>query len=147
MPVIQQGRDPLIASPSIGRDVQFESLARELGIDTFYDAPIKSTDINQLVVSSNISQKIRTLPEIREIEDLARFSAQQLVEVHGFSRNEMIELLVELDADGVHIHFDGKWDAANMKLRKSLPQYYEYKHTPQGVNWHETVPSDGFLNE
>lgn len=147
MPVIQQGRDPLIASPSIGRDVQFESLARELGIDTFYDAPIKSTDINQLVVSSNISQKIRTLPEIREIEDLARFSAQQLVEVHGFSRNEMIELLVELDAHGVHIHFDGKWDAANMKLRKSLPQYYEYKHTPQGVNWHETVPSDGFLNE
>ncbi len=133
-----------VAPPEPINPVTENAAAPSTMLDIYSDDFVNSTPITDLQLPPSLIAKLLHLAN--DAEGLARFSARQLVEKAGLSREEMIVLLKELNVHAIQIWFDHGWDKVTYQIRAELPEYYRYRHVPKGsiINWHSSVPIDLF---
>lgn len=138
--------DPSLEDYAVPQDVEvglsanmmavFEDLAPE------NESSIFRTPLDALDVSERLLNRIYSLPDIETLEDLTRYPANELQTRFGFDREDFVELLPALTQLGLDMLVPYRWDRANYQLRALFPEYRRYRHTPRGVRWYMTVPSD-----
>lgn len=101
-------------------------------------AEVSAADSVLPLEKSGMSEEIVSLLSsigIRQVYEITNYSAKDYVDRFHVSRDTMMKLLDELNALGIHLHFDSSWDRIQ-KFRKERPEYYLHRHTPR-VRWGE----------
>ncbi len=124
------GRDSLASFSTVDPSLPLTAIIDSLGDDFFVDDSFEQTPLNRLVLNSDLRSKVMQLKNLYFIQDLGRFSAEHLVAKLSLTREELLELLLELDTHSVHIYINGDWDKNHFKIRRDLPQYYTHRHAP-----------------
>jgi len=88
-----------------------------------------SLKISDLKLNKVIKQKLSMSGAVYMYE-LLKFSAKDLVVKFELTREQMLELMDELNVYAFDLHFDGDWDRSNFRLRRDRPEYYEHSHVP-----------------
>lgn len=88
-----------------------------------------SMKIADLRLSKATQQKLAMSGAVYMYE-LLKYSANDLVEKFELTREQMLELMDELNVYAFDLHFSGDWDRRNLRLRRDRPEYYSYSHVP-----------------
>ncbi len=122
------------------RDGWGEALSEETAADSL-------ASLEEVGMSAEVIANLNAVG-IRNIYEITRYSARDFIEVHNFSPTMLDQLLDELNVLGIHLHFDGKWDRENLRIRKKRPEFYEQKHVPNTiVKWHSPSTPGSEIDE
>ena len=81
------------------------------------------TLLEELNVSEELMHKLRFIPNIETVEDLAIYPADKLQADFNFEKEDFLELLPALTELGIDLQVPQRWDKENYRLIEKFPEY------------------------